>query len=449
MMGSTLVAFLGALHYWWPKFTGRMYNETLGRVCATGVFFGFNLTFLPQFVMGARGMPRRYWDYDPQYQIYPPALDDRRVRPRHLDVRHRGLPVRVVLDRQAARRATRGARPRSSGRRRPRRRSTTSRSRRSSTSSTTTTISSRSRRIAGSAARRASVELASAAQPSRRRGVPTIPAAVQPTEGPARRPPRIRTMRRLPMTAPAARIHGSDAHDPHGATTTATVMARRSSSTTTTTPSTSSTPASSGSGCSSPRRCCSSRRCSSRTSCTAYHHPEIYSYAHKYLDVKYGAINTAVLIFSSLTAAWAVRCAQLNQRRGLILCIAVTIACACAFLGIKYIEYAHKVSRAHPVRPLLRSVRQLGWPRAPDPEQQLRRHEVDRGVGLGTGTATAGCFARPTSIRIASRPACRPSARSTRSTSSSTRRRRSKRRPTTTARRSRSRTSSATTARTT
>src|SRR5215510_3524732 len=74
-----------------------------------------------------------------------------------------------------------------------------------------------------------------------------------------------------------------------------------------------------------------------------YHHPEIYSYAHKYLDVKYGAINTAVLIFSSLTAAWAVRCAQLNQRRGLILCIALTIGCACAFLGIKYIEYSHKV----------------------------------------------------------------------------------------------------------
>jgi hypothetical protein len=70
MMGSTLVAFLGALHYWWPKFTGKMYPESLGKICATGVFFGFNLTFLPQFVMGARGMPRRYWDYDPQYQIF-------------------------------------------------------------------------------------------------------------------------------------------------------------------------------------------------------------------------------------------------------------------------------------------------------------------------------------------------------------------------------------------
>src|SRR5688572_4289375 len=72
------------------------------------------------------------------------------------------------------------------------------------------------------------------------------------------------------------------------------------------------------------------------------HHGEIYAYAHKWLDVKMGAINTAVLIFSSLTAAWAVRCAQLNQRRGLIACIALTIACACGFLVIKYFEYTHK-----------------------------------------------------------------------------------------------------------
>ena len=67
MMGSTLVAFLAAMHFWWPKFTGRMYTESIARVCAIGVFFGFNLTFLPQFVLGSRGMPRRYWDYDPMY----------------------------------------------------------------------------------------------------------------------------------------------------------------------------------------------------------------------------------------------------------------------------------------------------------------------------------------------------------------------------------------------
>jgi cytochrome c oxidase subunit I len=69
MMGSTLVAFLGALHYWWPKATGKMYPERLGQLCATGVFVGFNLTFLPQFIMGSRGMPRRYWDYDPEFTL--------------------------------------------------------------------------------------------------------------------------------------------------------------------------------------------------------------------------------------------------------------------------------------------------------------------------------------------------------------------------------------------
>ena len=70
MMGSTLVAFLAAMHHWWPKFTGKMYTESIARACSIGVFFGFNLTFLPQFVMGSRGMPRRYWDYDPMYTIF-------------------------------------------------------------------------------------------------------------------------------------------------------------------------------------------------------------------------------------------------------------------------------------------------------------------------------------------------------------------------------------------
>jgi cytochrome c oxidase subunit III len=73
------------------------------------------------------------------------------------------------------------------------------------------------------------------------------------------------------------------------------------------------------------------------------HRPEIYSYAHHYLDTTMGAINTAVLIFSSLTAAWAVRCAQLRQRTGLIVCLSLTILCACGFLGIKYMEYSHKI----------------------------------------------------------------------------------------------------------
>jgi len=67
MVGGTLVAFLGGLFHWWPKMFGRMYNEAGGRVSAFLVFLGFNLTFLPQFVLGSRGMPRRYATYDPEF----------------------------------------------------------------------------------------------------------------------------------------------------------------------------------------------------------------------------------------------------------------------------------------------------------------------------------------------------------------------------------------------
>lgn len=71
-------------------------------------------------------------------------------------------------------------------------------------------------------------------------------------------------------------------------------------------------------------------------------HPEVFAYAHHYLDRTLGAVNTCVLIFSSLTMAWAVRCAALGQKRGLSVCLALTIACAFGFLGIKYVEYHHK-----------------------------------------------------------------------------------------------------------
>ena len=70
MMGSTLFAFLAGMHYWWPKIFGKMYDEFWGRVASVIVFFGFNFTFLPQFVMGAQGMPRRYAEYEPKYTIY-------------------------------------------------------------------------------------------------------------------------------------------------------------------------------------------------------------------------------------------------------------------------------------------------------------------------------------------------------------------------------------------
>ncbi|HEY3444658.1 MAG TPA: cytochrome c oxidase subunit I [Paludibaculum sp.] len=68
MAGSNLIALLAGLHYWWPKMFGRMYNETLASIGCVLVFVGFNATFLPQFVLGSRGMPRRYYNYLPEFQ---------------------------------------------------------------------------------------------------------------------------------------------------------------------------------------------------------------------------------------------------------------------------------------------------------------------------------------------------------------------------------------------
>jgi cytochrome c oxidase subunit 1 len=69
MVGGTIMAYLGGLHYWWPKITGRMYPEGWAKLGALTVFLGFNLTFFPQFVMGYLGMPRRYHAYPDEYQV--------------------------------------------------------------------------------------------------------------------------------------------------------------------------------------------------------------------------------------------------------------------------------------------------------------------------------------------------------------------------------------------
>jgi cytochrome c oxidase subunit I len=63
------MAYLGGLHYWWPKMTGRMYPEAWARLSAVVIFLGFNLTFFPQFILGYLGMPRRYHAYPPNFQV--------------------------------------------------------------------------------------------------------------------------------------------------------------------------------------------------------------------------------------------------------------------------------------------------------------------------------------------------------------------------------------------
>ena len=70
MVGGTLMALFAGLYYWWPKFFGRMYSETWGRIGCFLTFVGFNVTFFPQFVMGSQGMPRRYYTYLPEYESY-------------------------------------------------------------------------------------------------------------------------------------------------------------------------------------------------------------------------------------------------------------------------------------------------------------------------------------------------------------------------------------------
>ena len=64
------MAYLGGIHFWWPKMTGKMYNERFAQIFAVLIFIGFNLTFFPQFIAGYLGMPRRYHIYADEFQIF-------------------------------------------------------------------------------------------------------------------------------------------------------------------------------------------------------------------------------------------------------------------------------------------------------------------------------------------------------------------------------------------
>src|SRR6476660_5266710 len=69
MVGGAIMGYLGVIHYWWPKISGKLYPEGLARFSALVVFLGFNLTFFPQFILGYLGMPRRYHAYPPEFQV--------------------------------------------------------------------------------------------------------------------------------------------------------------------------------------------------------------------------------------------------------------------------------------------------------------------------------------------------------------------------------------------
>jgi cytochrome c oxidase subunit 1 len=69
MVGGAVMGYLGGIHFWWPKITGRLYPEGWAKFAAFTVFIGFNLTFFPQYVLGYLGMPRRYHAYPPEFQV--------------------------------------------------------------------------------------------------------------------------------------------------------------------------------------------------------------------------------------------------------------------------------------------------------------------------------------------------------------------------------------------
>jgi cytochrome c oxidase subunit I len=69
MVGGAIMGYMGALHYWWPKMTGKLYHELWAKTAAIIIFVGFNLTFFPQFIAGYLGMPRRYHAYPPEFLV--------------------------------------------------------------------------------------------------------------------------------------------------------------------------------------------------------------------------------------------------------------------------------------------------------------------------------------------------------------------------------------------
>jgi cytochrome c oxidase subunit 1 len=69
MVGGSVMAYFAALHFWWPKATGRMYSDIWARIAAVLIFLGFNFTFFPQYILGVQGMPRRYHAYPPEFQV--------------------------------------------------------------------------------------------------------------------------------------------------------------------------------------------------------------------------------------------------------------------------------------------------------------------------------------------------------------------------------------------
>jgi len=135
-------------------------------------------------------------------------------------------------------------------------------------------------------------------------------------------------------------------------------------------------------------------------------HPEVFVYAHYFLNTSMGAINTCVLLISSLTAAWAVRNAQLAQRKLLVLNILITIACACTFMVVKFFEYEHKFHDGLLPGPAFHPTEQV-WelesfkhkhPEAAEYAEKLTKAAEAKEHAKGAAAPAAGAAAEPAAI---------------------------------------------------
>lgn len=126
-------------------------------------------------------------------------------------------------------------------------------------------------------------------------------------------------------------------------------------------------------------------------------HPEIFEAGHQYLNPLLGGLNTVVLILSSFTMALGVWCAQTSRRKGLIVCIALTLAGACAFMVVKYFEYSHKIHLG------------LNWGRYYDPREHKAEHATTAGAHAAPAAAPTGAQpaaqAAPPAVSTAASPA--------------------------------------------
>ena len=272
MVGGAVMAYLGGIHFWWPKMTGRMYPEVWARMAALVVFVGFNLTFFPQFVLGYLGMPRRYHVYPDEFQVLNVMST---AGASILGVGYL-LPLCYLvwsLRYGAARRRQSVGRDR-----------------------------------AGMEDAVAAADRELRRDAGRDRGAVRLRAA-----RPARTGGRSCLSRRRP-TSPI----------------------------TSTTPTSSTTRRRSGCGCSWSPRSCSSAASSPPTSSTARAYPAAFDAASHELDIGLGAVNTVVLLTSSLTMALAVHAAQVGKRGMLVVCLLLTIVLGMTFLGVKAYEYWHK-----------------------------------------------------------------------------------------------------------